>query len=223
MTLKNSANDAQNSVNVTVNRVRNEYENRLWQQGFKRVMGLDEVGRGCLAGPVVAAGVLFEPGFYDERLRDSKQIPEPKRKELSEEIKEKALAWSIQQGSLTLIEEKNILWASLQTMEACVTAISLPPDFLLIDGNRFVPTLIPHECVIKGDDKCMSIAAASILAKVYRDELMCQLHEEFPEYNWKSNVGYATKDHYKALEKFGITPYHRRGFNLKTEKIHELI
>lgn len=198
---------------------RNEIEEQLWAQGFSRIMGLDEVGRGCLAGPVVAAGVIFPSGYFNESFKDSKQLSEKERNELAIQIKEDAESWVIKEGSLELIKEKNILWASLQTMEHCSNSVSPLPDFLLIDGNRFVPTLIPHQCIIKGDDKSMSIAAASIIAKVYRDELMKCLHDEFPEYNWKNNMGYATKDHYKGLQEFGITKYHRLGFNLKTDKI----
>jgi ribonuclease HII len=197
---------------------RYKYEKKLWQQGFKNIMGLDEVGRGCLAGPVVVAGVIFPVYYQNDLLKDSKQLSEKQRDELVYQIKEDAISWTIKEGSLELIEQKNILWASLITMHDIAQNNKPSPDFLLIDGNRFVPTLIPHECVVKGDDKSASIAAASILAKVYRDNLMKTLHHEFPEYNWEKNVGYATKDHYKGLEKFGITKYHRLGFNLKTSK-----
>jgi len=197
------------------------YEKNLWSQGFQHILGLDEVGRGCLAGPVVVAGVIFPVDYHNDLLKDSKQLSEKQRDELFYQIKEDAVSWTIKEGSLELIEQKNILWASLITMHEIAQENKPSPDFLLIDGNRFVPSLIPHQCIIKGDDKSASIAAASILAKVYRDDLMKALHEEYPEYNWASNVGYATKDHYKGLAEFGITKYHRRLFNLKTDKIRE--
>jgi ribonuclease HII len=194
------------------------YEKNLWSQGFMHVMGLDEVGRGCLAGPVVVAGVIFPLDYHNVLLKDSKQLSEKQRDELVHQIKEDATSWMVKEGSLELIEQKNILWASLITMHEIAQVNKPSPDFLLIDGNRFVPSLIPHQCIIKGDDKSASIAAASILAKVYRDDLMKTLHEEYPEYNWASNVGYATKDHYKGLSEFGISKFHRLGFNLKTDK-----
>ncbi|NCP84292.1 MAG: ribonuclease HII [Bacteroidetes bacterium] len=194
------------------------YEKKLWAQGFKHIMGLDEVGRGCLAGPVVVAGVIFPVDYKNDLLKDSKQLSEKQRDELAIQIKQDAVSWIIKEGSLKLIEQKNILWASLITMHEIAQDNKPSPDFLLIDGNRFVPSLIPHQCIIKGDDKSASIAAASILAKVYRDDLMKVLHKEYPEYNWASNVGYATKDHYNGLAEFGITKHHRLGFNLKTDK-----
>lgn len=195
------------------------FEKQLWSQGFQHIMGLDEVGRGCLAGPVVVAGVIFPIDYHNDLLKDSKQLSEKQRDELVHQIREDAVSCLVKEGSLELIEEKNILWASLITMHEIAQEIKPNPDYLLIDGNRFVASLIPHQCIIKGDDKSASIAAASILAKVYRDSLMKTLHAEFPEYNWASNVGYATKDHYKALAEYGITKYHRRLFNLKTETI----
>lgn len=195
------------------------FERQLWAEGFSRIIGLDEVGRGCLAGPVVAAGVIFPVSYKNDALKDSKKMGEKDRRELAEIIKKDALAWIIKEGSLELIEQKNILWASLLTMEVCVNEIKPNPDYLLIDGNKYVPSLLPHQCIVKGDDRSASIAAASILAKVYRDSLMETLDLEFPEYNWKSNIGYPTKDHFAGLEKFGITKYHRRGFKLRTEKL----
>lgn len=195
------------------------FERQLWSEGFSRIIGLDEVGRGCLAGPVVAAGVIFPVSYQNDALKDSKKMCEKERIKLAEVIKKEALAWIVKEGSLDLILQKNILWASLLTMEVCVNEIKPNPDYLLIDGNRYLPSLLPHQCIVKGDDRSGSIAAASILAKVYRDSLMENLDLEFPEYNWKSNVGYPTKDHFAGLEQFGITKYHRRGFKLRTEKI----
>lgn len=197
-----------------------EFENTLWEEGFRRIMGLDEVGRGCLAGPVVAAGVIFEPGTCIEGIRDSKKIPEKKRGELAKEIKEKALYWTIKEGSIREIDHLNILWASLATMEKCTLDEHALPDYLLVDGNRYVTSLIPCACLIKGDDRSMSIGAASILAKVYRDNLMKELAEKHPEYGWDTNVGYPTPHHKKALKKFGKTAYHRGSFKLGTEKIN---
>lgn len=194
------------------------FEKQLWKEGYQHIMGLDEVGRGCLAGPVVASGVILPQGYSNPHLRDSKQMTEQEREELSFQIKEDASAWVIKEGSLDLIDKKNILWASLLTMEQCVLTSNYPPDYLLIDGNRYLPTLLPHQCLVKGDNRSASIAAASILAKVYRDELMHQLHREFPEYGWDTNVGYPTKTHFDGLEKYGYTQYHRLSFKLRTEK-----
>ena len=195
-----------------------KFERQLWSEGYARVMGLDEVGRGCLAGPVVAAGVVFKPETDIPEIRDSKSISEKSRLLLAEQIKEEALFWTVQEGSIDEINELNILWASLHTMQKCVDAASLPPDYLLVDGNRYINSLIPYTCLVKGDDRSMSIAAASILAKVYRDELMRDLHEEFPEYGWNSNVGYPAPVHKKALKEYGYTDHHRTTFKLGTNK-----
>lgn len=196
-----------------------KFERQLWNEGFKRIIGLDEVGRGCLAGPVVAAGVVFKEGTDIPEIRDSKGIGEKERVELSERIKEESLYWSVQEGSIDVINDLNILWASLHTMQKCVDAIEPSPDYLLVDGNRYISTMTPYTCLVKGDDRSMSIAAASILAKVYRDELMRGLHDRYPEYGWDTNVGYPTAPHKKALKEFGYTEYHRTTFNLGTEKI----
>ncbi|WP_103665686.1 ribonuclease HII [Gracilimonas amylolytica] len=198
-----------------------KFERQLWREGFERIIGLDEVGRGCLAGPVVAAGVVFKKGTDIPEIRDSKGIGEKERMELSERIKEEALCWSVQEGSIEEINELNILWASLHTMQKCVDAIDPSPDYLLVDGNRYLTSMIPHTCLVKGDDRSMSIAAASILAKVYRDDLMKKLHDTYPEYGWDSNVGYPTAPHKKALKIHGYTEYHRTTFNLGTEKIRK--
>ena len=197
---------------------RTQFERQLWSEGFKRVMGLDEVGRGCLAGPVVAAGVIFEPGTELEGIRDSKQIGEEEREDLAELIKEKALFWAVKEGSTAEIDHLNILWASLNTMQKCVDEAGAEPDYLLVDGNKYLASLIPYTCVVKGDDRSMTIGAASILAKVYRDKLMKELHTQFPEFGWDSNVGYPTPYHKKALVESGITVHHRLSFSLGTEK-----
>ncbi len=195
-----------------------EIELKLWQEGFRRIMGLDEVGRGCLAGPVVAAGVILDPNNPIEGIQDSKKLSLSERKRLSKEIKKKALYWTIQEGDLAMIERLNILWASLETMNCCVTSSGANPDYLLVDGNRYVPTLLAHQCIVKGDSKSVSIGAASIIAKVYRDELMASLHLEFPEYGWDNNVGYPTNAHRQALKRYGYTHYHRTSFSLGTTK-----
>lgn len=195
-----------------------KFERRLWDEGYSHIAGLDEVGRGCLAGPVVAAGVIFEPGTDIPEIRDSKVVTEKERLKLSERIKKKAIFWSIKEGSIHEINELNILWASLHTMQKCVDDMHPNPEYLLVDGNRYINSLIPYTCLVKGDDRSMSIAAASILAKVYRDELMKELHNRYPEYGWDTNVGYPTPLHKKALKQFGYTKYHRTTFNLGTQK-----
>jgi len=195
-----------------------EIERTLWQEGFRRIMGLDEVGRGCLAGPVVAAGVILDPNSPIEGIQDSKKLSLSERKRLSKEIKKKALFWTIQEGDIAMIERLNILWASLETMNNCVISTGANPDYLLVDGDRYVPTLLAHQCIVKGDSKSASIGAASIIAKVYRDELMASLHQEFPEYGWDNNVGYPTNAHRQALKKYGYTPVHRTSFSLGTTK-----
>lgn len=181
-------------------------------------MGLDEVGRGCLSGPVVAAGVILDPNNRIDGIKDSKKLKESDRIILEEEIKEKALFYTVQEGSLRDIFELNILWASLKTMQKCEEAENGHPDFLLVDGNRYTTTFLPHTCIIKGDDKSMSIGAASILAKNYRDRYMKRLAKSFPEFGWDNNVGYPTKKHKEALLEYGLTPHHRLGFKLGTTK-----
>ncbi|SMO86335.1 ribonuclease HII [Gracilimonas mengyeensis] len=197
------------------------FERQLWEEQYQRVMGLDEVGRGCLAGPVVAAGVIFEPGTSIPTLRDSKTIEEKERLELAELIKEKAAYWTVQEGSIEEIDELNILWASIKTMQKCVEKADPQPDYLLVDGNRFTNSLIPYTCVIKGDDRSMTIAAASILAKVYRDELMRSFHQKYPHYGWDTNVGYPTKAHKQGLAEHGYTTLHRQSFKLGTDKKYQ--
>lgn len=177
--------------------------------------GCDEVGRGCLAGPVVAAAVILPPRFKHLDLNDSKQLSAKKRKELCSIIMEKAVAWSVNFVDPDIIDQVNILNASFLAMSNAVRELSVQPEFLLIDGNRFRSDLnIQYQCIIKGDSKIGSIAAASILAKTFRDDYMEQLHEKFPEYAWNRNVGYPTKAHRDAILKFGTTPHHRQSFQL---------
>lgn len=195
-----------------------EFEERLWSQGYTRIMGLDEVGRGCLSGPVAAAGVIFEPGTSIEGIRDSKALNLEERKQLSEIIKERALFWTVQYCSIEEIDRLNILWASLKAMQKCVDVDKAEPDYLLVDGNRYGGSVIPHSCLVKGDDRSMTIGAASILAKVHRDKMMIKLHEQYPYYGWDTNVGYPTQKHFEGLKKHGVTKYHRKSFNLRTDK-----
>lgn len=177
--------------------------------------GCDEAGRGCLAGPVVAAAAILPKGFKSETLNDSKQLSEKKRLSLRKEIEENAIAYSVCFITNQEIDKINILNASFKAMSEAVKQLNIRPELLLIDGNRFRTDLeIPYNCIIKGDAKYQSIAAASILAKTYRDEYMETLAKEYPEYNWQKNKGYPTKAHRKAIKQFGITPHHRLTFNL---------
>lgn len=200
-----------------VNRL--EFEQKLWAQKYKRIMGLDEVGRGCLCGPVVAAGVVFKPGStVPAKLRDSKTLTESDREGLVTYIKSEALFWTIQSCTPAEIDRINILQASLKAMMKCAEKPGAEPDYLLVDGNRFTTTMIPHSCIVKGDNRSASIAAASVLAKVYRDTLMRELHNEYPVFGWDRNVGYPTPQHLKALEKYGYTKHHRTSFKLPSDK-----
>lgn len=195
------------------------FEKQLWSEGYRRIMGLDEVGRGCLCGPVVAAGVILKPeSDVNISLRDSKTILKEERTVLARQIRQDALFWTIQWCSPREIDKLNILHASLLAMIKCMEMRHASPDYLLVDGNKSPATLLPHSCIIKGDDRSASIAAASILAKVYRDELMLKLHEEFPVYGWDSNVGYPTKQHFDGLKMYGYTEHHRLSFKLRTKK-----
>lgn len=180
--------------------------------------GCDEAGRGCLAGPVVAAAVILPNEFKSETLNDSKQLSEKKRLTLRKEIEENALAYSVCFITNEEIDKLNILNASFKAMSQAVKQLNIKPELLLIDGNRFRTDLeIPYNCIIKGDAKYQSIAAASILAKTYRDEYMETLAKDYPEYNWQKNKGYPTKAHREAIKQNGITPHHRLTFNLLGE------
>lgn len=175
--------------------------------------GIDEVGRGCLAGPVVAAAVILPEDCGIEGLHDSKKLTAGRRKILSEAIKAEAIAFSIREIDPQTIDRMNILQATFLAMTRAVEGLAVEPEFLLIDGNRFRSALnLPYQTIIGGDDKVASIAAASILAKVYRDELMQEYHRSYPEYEWERNMGYGTPAHLQAIRKYGITPLHRRSF-----------
>jgi ribonuclease HII len=177
--------------------------------------GCDEVGRGCLAGPVVAAAVILPKDFSHELLTDSKQLNKTEREQLRDEILDTSICWAIAEVSSEEIDNINILNASFKAMHLAIEKLSHQPSMLLIDGNRFKPFgTIPFECVIKGDGKYFSIAAASVLAKTYRDDLMLKLSEQYPGYGWETNVGYPTEEHRDGIRKLGNTPYHRRSFQL---------
>lgn len=178
--------------------------------------GCDEAGRGCLAGPVVAAAVILPPDYHNELINDSKQLNKKLREQLRTEIERDAVAFAVAFVSEKEIDEINILNASLKGMNRAVQQLSVTPQLLLIDGNRFRnETDIPYRCFVKGDATWMPIAAASILAKTYRDELMLKLDAEYPVYEWKKNMGYPTAAHQKAVMEYGLSPYHRKSFHLK--------
>lgn len=177
--------------------------------------GCDEAGRGCLAGAVYAAAVILPTDYRNELLNDSKQLTEKQRYALREVIKRESLAWAVGIVSPEDIDKINILKASFLAMHRAVEGLKFSPEHLLIDGNRFTPyPNVPHTTVVKGDGKYLSIAAASVLAKTYRDDYMNRLHEEFPFYDWNHNKGYPTKKHRSAIKEYGTTPYHRMTFNL---------
>ncbi len=182
--------------------------------------GTDEAGRGCLAGPVTAAAVILPEDFELDLLNDSKQLTEKVRDQLRPLIEAKALCYHVTHIDPEVIDEINILNASIKGMQECIKKLSPTPQYIIVDGNRFKPVNdIPYSCIIQGDGKYMSIAAASILAKTYRDEYMMRIHEEYPMYNWKSNKGYPTAEHREAIKKYGITPYHRKSFRLLPEQL----
>lgn len=181
--------------------------------------GCDEAGRGCLAGPVFAAAVILPPDYNNPLLNDSKKLTEKQRLLLREQIQQDAEAWAVASVDNVGIDRLNILKASFHAMNLAVSKLDTKPQFLLIDGNRFVnETDIPFKCIVKGDATYQNIAAASILAKTYRDDFMCQLHDQYPQYGWNSNKGYPTAKHYNAIEQFGITPLHRKSFALYRQK-----
>jgi ribonuclease HII len=188
--------------------------------GFNLECGTDEAGRGCLAGPVTAAAVILKPDFKNSILNDSKQISEKKRDILRPVIENEALCFGFSHIYPDVIDEINILNASILAMHNSIKTLKNTPEFIIVDGNKFKPYKeIPHETIIKGDGKFLSIAAASVLAKTYRDEYMNEIHEEFPMYNWKKNKGYPTKEHREAIKKYGITKYHRKSFRLLPEQL----
>jgi len=177
--------------------------------------GCDEAGRGCLAGAVYAAAVILPPDYKNALLNDSKQLTERRRYQLREEIERDAVSWAVGIVSPEEIDHINILNASILAMHRALDQLSVRPQAVIVDGNRFKPyQTLPYTTIVKGDGKYLSIAAASILAKTYRDDYMNRLAEEYPQYDWLSNKGYPTKKHREAIREYGITPYHRRSYNL---------
>lgn len=177
--------------------------------------GCDEAGRGCLAGSVYAAAVILPPGYQNAELNDSKKLTDKKRKALREQIERDAVAWAVGIVTPEEIDKINILNASFLAMHRALDQLKVRPEAVIVDGNRFKPYMdLPYTTIVKGDGKYLSIAAASILAKTYRDDYMDALAEEYPQYDWKSNKGYPTKKHRAAIREFGVTPYHRMSYNL---------
>ena len=182
--------------------------------------GTDEAGRGCLAGPVTAAAILLPHDFYHPLLNDSKQVSEKNRKILRPILEAAAIDFKVTHLDQHIIDEINILNASIKAMQICITSLTPTPTYIIVDGNRFKPVAnIPYQTIIKGDAKYLSIAAASILAKTYRDDYMEQLHEEFPMYHWNKNKGYPTLEHREAIRKYGSCTYHRQSFRLLPEQL----
>ncbi|MBL7472873.1 ribonuclease HII [Robertkochia sediminum] len=182
--------------------------------------GTDEAGRGCLAGPVTAAAVILPPDFSNDILTDSKQLSKKNRDQLRTIIEKEAICYAVVHTSPEEIDQMNILNASIESMHRALKALSTPPKFIAVDGNKFKPFGdVPYECVVKGDGKYLNIAAASILAKTYRDELMEELDKTYPQYDWKKNKGYPTKTHRAAIVKHGTTPHHRKSFRLIPDQL----
>jgi len=180
--------------------------------------GCDEAGRGSLCGAVFASAVILPPDYHNSKLNDSKQLSHKIREQLREQIIKEAISYSVVAISAEVIDQINILNASIKGMNEAVLKLTVKPELLLIDGNRFKnETGIPYKCIVKGDGKYLSIAAASILAKTFRDDYMTELDLEFPEYNWKTNKGYPTLEHQEAILKHGRTPYHRKTFQIKNQ------
>jgi len=200
-----------------------KYETIMLQRnfsGYRLEAGTDEAGRGCLAGPVVAAAVILSKKFKHPFLNDSKQLSEKQRLELKPFIEENALAFGVSFVWQHEIDEINILQSSLLAMHKSIYKLKIKPEFIIVDGNKFKQyESIPHETIIKGDGKYMSIAAASVLAKTYRDAYMEKIHIDFPKYNWKNNKGYPTREHREVIQKHGITLHHRRSFKLYPEQL----
>lgn len=192
-----------------------DIEHSKMDQGYRMIAGVDEAGRGPLAGPVCVAAVILPPDIYLEKINDSKKLSEKQKDKLYDEIREKAVAYHVVLVSHEEIDRLNILHATFKGMCESVQGLSVPPDYVLIDGNRVQGLELPHECVVKGDSKSISIAAASILAKVTRDRYMAELAKQFPQYQFEKHKGYPTKLHYELLKQYGPSPVHRRSFNLK--------
>ena len=198
-----------NSTRMRTNKLLSYYKKNTVEAGC------DEAGRGCLAGPVFAAAVILPHGFENDLLNDSKKLTKKQRYLLRPLIEKEALAWAVDMVTNKEIDEINILNASFLAMNKAIQKLKIAPEHLLIDGNRFRPqTKIPFTCMVKGDGRFYSIAAASVLAKTYRDDFMLNLHNDFPDYDWHNNKGYPTKKHRAAIKKHGVTPYHRMSYRL---------
>ncbi len=193
---------------------------KLNYSGYLLECGTDEAGRGCLAGPVTAAAVILPEHFNDKMLNDSKQLSEKKRELLRPIIEAESLTFAYAHISETEIDSINILNASILAMHKSIEKLSITPEFIIVDGNKFKPfQSIPSQTIIKGDGKFLSIAAASVIAKTYRDDYMNKIHKEFPMYQWNKNKGYPTAAHREAIKKYGITKYHRKSFRLLPEQL----
>jgi len=193
---------------------------KLNYSGFDLEAGTDEAGRGCLAGPLVAAAVILPKDFSHPFLNDSKQLSEKKRKELKPIIEAQSLAFAVSFVWQEEVDKINVLQASITGMHRAIAQLKTTPEFIIVDGNKFKNYKeIPHKTIIKGDSKFLSIAAASVLAKTYRDEYMEKIHLEYSDYNWQKNKGYPTKEHREAIRNFGVTKYHRKSFKLLPEQL----
>lgn len=198
---------------MSCKRIRTMLESHYYKD--KVEAGCDEAGRGCLAGSVYAAAVILPPNYQNQELNDSKKLTDKKRKALREQIERDAVAWAVGVVTAEEIDQINILNASILAMHRALDQLKVRPEAVIVDGNRFKPyNDLPYTTIVKGDGKYMAIAAASILAKTYRDDYMDALAEEYPQYDWKSNKGYPTKKHRAAIQQYGITPYHRKSYQL---------
>ena len=185
--------------------------------------GIDEAGRGCLAGPVVAAAVILPPDYKHKLLNDSKQLNRKQREQIREEVLRDAVAWAVGEATPAEIDQVNILQATYLAMHRAIAGLTCAAEYLIVDGNRFKPyEQVPHSCIVKGDGKYLSIAAASVLAKTHRDDVMQQLAEEYSVYGWERNAGYPTAEHRQALVLHGVTPYHRQSFTLLPAPLPEI-
>jgi ribonuclease HII len=199
------------------------FEKLAHHEGYKQIAGIDEAGRGPLAGPVVAAAVIFPPDYRNAEIKDSKQISARKREKLYEIIRSEAVAIGMGAADADIIDRVNILRATLQAMCEAVLELSTLPDFLLIDGLYCIPMPIPQKPLVKGDNRSVSIAAASIIAKVSRDRIMEMYHRQFPQYNFLQNKGYGTKEHCSAVKQFGMCKIHRKSFHIKNFDLNQNI
>ena len=196
----------------------NRFERRAYKNGYVHIAGIDEAGRGPLAGPVVAAAVIFPPGYENPQINDSKKLSESKREELYAAIRSDAVAVDIGVSEPSVIDAVNILQATLLAMREAIAGLSVLPDYLLVDGRSRIPVDIPQEVIVKGDSRSVSIAAASIIAKVTRDKIMEIYHRQFPQYNFLGNKGYGTEEHREAIRQYGFCKCHRRTFQCKSNR-----